>query len=219
MPTFFDLPAELRDEIYVFALHTGKMISPTLNVESCIQPPLTRVNRQLRLEALPVFYSVHQVLLVLNYGLLSGPKASGFDWMNRIGTCNLQLVPSVKLLAHGFSAEIEQSDGGRVLQLKDTWFGTSVPPITLQDEAEVCQQAQEALDYMASETDHKGKAKDAGFAPMLTKNLFLFFVHVMVAYSLGLDGKRGGATALEMLLEEEPMCEEEMGLAKKYKIV
>jgi hypothetical protein len=50
----FSLPAELRNEIYLFATQYN---GPKSNVRlSAQQPPLTRVNRQLRNEVLPIYY-------------------------------------------------------------------------------------------------------------------------------------------------------------------
>jgi hypothetical protein len=65
-----ELPAELRDAIYEFALTSSK---PTVTFQldkyqkdsyaQAIQPALTRVSRQIRAESLPVYYACNDFIL------------------------------------------------------------------------------------------------------------------------------------------------------------
>lgn len=65
-----DLPAELRDTIFEYALTADKpLVSFRLDnyqresYQEATQPPLTRVNRQIRQESLPIFYQNNYVVL------------------------------------------------------------------------------------------------------------------------------------------------------------
>src|ERR1700761_2254315 len=67
---FLELPAEIRDYIYEFALTSGKpLVAFRLDeyqrdsYEEATQPPLTRVNRQIRDESLPIFYQSNDIVL------------------------------------------------------------------------------------------------------------------------------------------------------------
>lgn len=67
---FMNLPQEIRDLIFEFALTSSKpMVSFRLDeyqrqgYEEAVQPPLTRVNRQIRKESLPIFYDCNNIAL------------------------------------------------------------------------------------------------------------------------------------------------------------
>ncbi|CAK3751635.1 Hypothetical predicted protein [Lecanosticta acicola] len=51
---FPDLPAELRNRVYAFALVDGK-VNPSIS--KFVLPPVTRASKQLRTESLPLFFS------------------------------------------------------------------------------------------------------------------------------------------------------------------
>ncbi|KAK5170421.1 uncharacterized protein LTR77_005009 [Saxophila tyrrhenica] len=65
-----ELPAEIRESIFEFALLSEKaLVSFCLDeyqhsdYQEATQPPLTRVNRQVRRESLPVFYRCNDIIL------------------------------------------------------------------------------------------------------------------------------------------------------------
>ena len=65
-----DLPPELRDMIFTFALTSSKpIVSFRLDeyqkqsYQEVIQPPLTKVSRQIRRETLPIFFSCNSIIL------------------------------------------------------------------------------------------------------------------------------------------------------------
>lgn len=65
------LPPELREQIFTLALHSQTKSLVTFRLESfqresyteATQPPLTRVSRQIRAEALPLFYKVNDFVV------------------------------------------------------------------------------------------------------------------------------------------------------------
>ena len=66
----FPLPPEIRDAIYEFALTSDKPVVAFCldhyqrdSYQEATQPPLTRVNRQIRRESLPVFYGCNDIVL------------------------------------------------------------------------------------------------------------------------------------------------------------
>ena len=65
MPPFLKLPIELRDQIYTLILHQGHTITTQaddfIHQELSLRKALslTRVNHQIREEALKIFYSIH----------------------------------------------------------------------------------------------------------------------------------------------------------------
>ncbi|KAK3078423.1 hypothetical protein LTS18_007548 [Coniosporium uncinatum] len=65
----FDLPAELRNSIYCYAVleydEGADQLGPRLNVASAIQgqPNVTRVSRRMREESLPLYYSANRFTL------------------------------------------------------------------------------------------------------------------------------------------------------------
>ena len=65
-----DLPAEIRDTIFEFALTSEKSVVAFCldeyqrdSYQEATQPALTRVNRQIRQESLPIFYSCNDIVL------------------------------------------------------------------------------------------------------------------------------------------------------------
>lgn len=66
MPGFLQLPAELRNEIYEYALTSNSRRRPgdiyaRLGVDPLpVDPPLLRVNRQIRQEAIGIYYGVNK---------------------------------------------------------------------------------------------------------------------------------------------------------------
>ena len=65
-----DLPQEIRDLIYEFAVTSSKPIVAFRldeyqrpSYQEAIQPPLTRSNRQIRRESLPIFYDCNDIVL------------------------------------------------------------------------------------------------------------------------------------------------------------
>lgn len=65
-----ELPAEIRDAIFEFALTSEKPVVAFRldeyqrdSYQEAQQPPLTQVNRQVRRESLPIFYNCNEVVL------------------------------------------------------------------------------------------------------------------------------------------------------------
>ena len=86
------LPPELRNPIYEFALVTNTSIDPYHNTATTerrkvsAQPPLTRVDRTVRQEALSVFYGKNKFELCMVCSKSSPESAR--HWLNRIGRDN-----------------------------------------------------------------------------------------------------------------------------------
>ncbi|KAK3648924.1 hypothetical protein LTR22_013149 [Elasticomyces elasticus] len=95
---FLDLSRELRDVIYTYALVTD---DPLLVSEACehidwptgVQPALTRVNRQVRMESLPIFYGDNTFeahVVSLDFGYL-------LSYMHGLGPQNVSYMRNMKL--------------------------------------------------------------------------------------------------------------------------
>lgn len=100
---FLDLPAELRNRIYHYSVVNERgLVRP-------IQPPITRVCRQLRQEALGIFYARNCFVFTIT-GALRYPDGTPFyaeeedthdqrdvSWMSSIGANNVAMIRSVIL--------------------------------------------------------------------------------------------------------------------------
>lgn len=58
--SFLSLPTEIRNKIYRYSLVKRPSANPILGL---VQPPLTRTNRQIRSEALPIYYGNNEFVL------------------------------------------------------------------------------------------------------------------------------------------------------------
>ena len=74
-PKFLDLPAELRNAIYVLAIPTDSELSTTPYCErrkaaydACV-PALSHVSRQIRQETLPIFFATNTFDFDSNHGV------------------------------------------------------------------------------------------------------------------------------------------------------
>lgn len=89
---FLDLPRELRDEIYEYLVVKPTNTITMLENHNCFQneisaaqPAISRVNRQIRLESLPMFYKRNVFMAELsNFYDLSIAK----NWLEAIGNFN-----------------------------------------------------------------------------------------------------------------------------------
>lgn len=76
--SFLDLPAEIRNKIYRRSLVKKRWPD---RIKGLIQPPLTLVNRQIRSEALPVYYGSNRFSLTIP---TKPPLNEPDDWANFI---------------------------------------------------------------------------------------------------------------------------------------
>ncbi|OQO01660.1 hypothetical protein B0A48_12697 [Cryoendolithus antarcticus] len=88
----FDLPRELREEIYAYALDQRRAIRYQVLARPWYQPPLTLASRQLREEALPIFYQVNEFKFD---AWESGRTAA--RWLSAMGDHNGQIPPDTRL--------------------------------------------------------------------------------------------------------------------------
>lgn len=132
--TFLDLPAELRNRIYSSDLIKHRQIIPT-NRSDHQQPALTRTCRQIRKEALPIYYGSNTFALprccyACNYGgehtkpcPLNLPQVRPADWLEAVGHHNLRHVQNLIMwLDMGrdtftWYLELGQDDGMRGLEI------------------------------------------------------------------------------------------------------
>lgn len=86
-----DLPVQLRSRIWSLALQSSTPVYP-LGAFDASQPPLTRVNKQVRAEALPIYYAQTKFFITTSspYGLHRDTGAS--NWLARIGTSNSRYI-------------------------------------------------------------------------------------------------------------------------------
>ncbi|KAK3700340.1 hypothetical protein LTR37_016044 [Vermiconidia calcicola] len=180
MTTFFDLPMELRDHVYTLAMGPWKTALVTVNPDSARQPPISRVCRQLRVESLPIFYSVLSFQITLNSKLALRPGAPGFDWLRAIGKTNLNMVREIQLVGASFSVTVAQADSGRSLELKALHFGIPILPINLKEEDSVRKSLSEALDFIAGDVDEEGKVKQPGLTKDYVVGLFFFVIYAAI---------------------------------------
>lgn len=96
--SFCDLPAEIRNRVYDLALVSAKDInlntfrSQIAAYENALkQPPLTRVNKSIRSEALPIFYGCNKIKLSLRW---CDPAV--LKWLSHIGASNRKLLLNVE---------------------------------------------------------------------------------------------------------------------------
>ncbi|KAK5137950.1 hypothetical protein LTR08_005746 [Meristemomyces frigidus] len=116
---FLDLPRELRDRVYEFAVAPDKdAVTINLDYWQCgdleidvfmdkgpLQPPITKVCRQLRCEALPLYYELNEFavsLEVLNaFGTkvpVDGPAVVA-RWLKAIGPENIKHICKLVVFA------------------------------------------------------------------------------------------------------------------------
>ncbi|KAK3696755.1 hypothetical protein LTR37_017779 [Vermiconidia calcicola] len=214
MTTFFDLPVELRDHIYTLAMGPWKTALVTVNPDSARQPPISRVCLQLRVESLPIFYSVLSFQITLNSKLALRPGAPGFDWLRAIGKTNLNMVREIQLVGASFDITITQADSGRSLELKALHFGDPILPINLKDEDGVRKSLCEALDLMAGGVDEEGKVKEPGLTKDYVAGLFFFVIYAAIRDKNECPW-RGDPSALQFVIGHEVLVEYEHRLAKK----
>ncbi|KAM3425023.1 hypothetical protein BST61_g6992 [Cercospora zeina] len=62
---FLKLPAEIRNRLYSYYFATGENDEPQYNLVNYRDPPITLVCKQIRLEALPIFFSECRFLLTI----------------------------------------------------------------------------------------------------------------------------------------------------------
>lgn len=91
---FFNLPAEIRNVIY--ELHFDGF-EPFM--EKFVQPPLTLASKQLRSEALPLFYDCATFGLTAGYDLPRGPKHVQLDFSSfmKMPTASFACIPEFDL--------------------------------------------------------------------------------------------------------------------------
>lgn len=186
MSRLHNLPAELRNIIYKDVLESTRIhnsFSPDCYAKSCVQPSLTRTDKAIRAETLPLWYGSARFCFDLRRRhQIFDRYPTGFDYLTtgRITTANLQHVQSFELRTRGFVVKVDQAKRGSELKLRsliirnryEKEFGHT--DHFYINQAIVEKQVQEALDYMASDTDREGKAKIAGFVaePSLLRHLF-----------------------------------------------
>nr|OQO27909.1 hypothetical protein B0A51_06408 [Rachicladosporium sp. CCFEE 5018] len=88
----FHLPCELREEIYAYALDQRRAIRYQVLVRPRYQPPLTLASRQLREEALPIFFQVNEFKFD---AWESGRTAA--QWLCAMGDYNVRHLRNVVL--------------------------------------------------------------------------------------------------------------------------
>ena len=101
------LPPELRDEIYQYIIIKPKNVITMIWCNnsfqsknfalSAAQPTLTRVNKQIRAETLPVFYNSNLFSAELS---VSEDVAVAKSWLDAIGETNIRNLRSLALYAH-----------------------------------------------------------------------------------------------------------------------
>ncbi|POS78334.1 hypothetical protein DHEL01_v203264 [Diaporthe helianthi] len=62
--SFLSLPAEIRNKIYQYSL-VERPSRAALRIKGLAQPPLTRTNRQVRSEALPIYYGNNRFEIII----------------------------------------------------------------------------------------------------------------------------------------------------------
>ncbi|KAK3046667.1 hypothetical protein LTR09_011881 [Extremus antarcticus] len=91
----FDLPRELRDEIWGYALGVST-IDITSAPQLAVQPLLCRVSRQLRYETLPLFYQNN----IFKSGVTNSARENAELWLNAIGQDNIKTLRFLTLRGH-----------------------------------------------------------------------------------------------------------------------
>lgn len=72
---FLDLPAELRNKIYSYAV----LINKPIHLAAAFAPPITRVSKQLRAEALPVFFAENSFTVEVTSNITTGTHIRGYN--------------------------------------------------------------------------------------------------------------------------------------------
>ncbi|KAF2723433.1 hypothetical protein K431DRAFT_282895 [Polychaeton citri CBS 116435] len=100
MTCFFSLPAELREQIYsellaipsTVTMHPGHQFYR--DEAYAVQPPITRVNRLIRSETLPLFYSSNTISAQLDQ---TEDLALAKQWLHAIGDSNTRHLRHMSL--------------------------------------------------------------------------------------------------------------------------
>lgn len=100
--SFLDLPPELRDQIYEAALVEKKVCTGRPG-QKFAQPALTRVSRQIREEALPVFYGMNAFQFEMSWTGVDFPVQDIYLQINQ-GVPIPQIVGGFKRRADGLSS-------------------------------------------------------------------------------------------------------------------
>lgn len=111
---FFDLPREVRDLIYAYfpylaAVHINQDPSKVL------QPNISKICRQMRKEALEVFYSRNNFFLDLrgwkaaSYPRLWTPRKIFEEWVTAIGDENAAHLRNISFFSHTFRINVKIS--------------------------------------------------------------------------------------------------------------
>lgn len=97
---FLDLPTEIRNRIYEYVEACAPLQGPILpsicqhhNVRLAVQPKVTKVSRQLRNEAIPIFYASNKFEVHIH----RCDFQFFFDWMDKIGFDNRKHLRNVSV--------------------------------------------------------------------------------------------------------------------------
>jgi hypothetical protein len=114
-PHFFDLPPEVRDMIYAYfpylaAIHINQ------DPAKLMQPNVTKVNRQMREEALNVFYGRNKFVLDVrgwkhdSYPRRWTPFEVFIHWIMAIGDENTARIRNLTFISHSFRVNVQISN-------------------------------------------------------------------------------------------------------------
>lgn len=105
--TFFDLPPELRNAVYEQALREDSKVLPGTGKE----PALFKVCRQVREEALQMFYSLNDLEFYIWPSQIHWPQAPAYRWAYyHIGGNSLEVGQCLSIKTNRFSLELEQKE-------------------------------------------------------------------------------------------------------------
>ncbi|KAK3697693.1 hypothetical protein LTR37_017342 [Vermiconidia calcicola] len=107
MPNLLTLPAELRDRVYELVLEEDRVIQvsnvhPVRHEADFLEPAITRVNHQLRREALPVYYGCSYFKVVIVDRMMAYPLPT---CVHRIKQLSKDFVRSI--IRRGFGEDDE----------------------------------------------------------------------------------------------------------------
>ena len=185
---FLELPQEIRDLIYQHALTSTKpMVSFRLDdyqrqsYQEAIQPPLTKVSRQVRKECLPIFYDCNNIILHTEATKSDDTRRwlscleSRLTMLNRLSIWfrHVTLTNDVRSSNGAIAISLQRRKPDGIWMVDDRWHWVTVakmPSIVQRDAKFLISEARRLLNVAPSYAESAD-----GFVGLLT-DLKLFYV-------------------------------------------